>query len=116
MEYTHTMNLHKSSPQVVGFVQALGVLAYILLFALTANGLNPWLQQSALFDTPIVAMSFVLTVFVLSALTCGSVVLAYPLVLLFGKKVRRAVEVVVWNAVWLAIFLAGYIIVGLAVG
>ena len=103
------MTLHKASPWQIGLAQATFVLCYVLFFALSVNGVHSWLGD--IFTNPIVGMSFFLTAFVFSALTCSGAILGYPLVLLFERNVRRAVAIICWSAVWLAVFLGTALVI-----
>ena len=97
------MTLHKTSSWKVGLAQATFVLCYVLSFAFTIQSVHAWLGD--IFTNKIIGMSFFLTTFVFSALVCGGAIVGYPLVLLFEKKARRAVGIICWSAVWLAVFL-----------
>lgn len=89
---------------MIGLAQAVLVLCYVLFFALSLQTIHGWLGDG-IFPDPFLGMAFFLTAFVFSALVCGGAILGYPLVLLFEKNVRRAVEIICWSAVWLAAFL-----------
>ncbi|PIR48674.1 hypothetical protein COU80_03135 [Candidatus Peregrinibacteria bacterium CG10_big_fil_rev_8_21_14_0_10_55_24] len=96
----------------VGLAQAILVLSYVLLFALTLQTVHGWLGDN-LFPNPFVGIAFFLTAFVFSALVCGSAVLGYPLVLLVENNVRRTIEIICWSAVWLAAFLGMVLIIAI---
>lgn len=96
--------LHKTSPWKVGIAQAVAVLCYVLLFALSIQTVHGLVGDN-MFPDPFLGMAFFLTTFVFSALVCGGAILGYPLVLLFEKNVRRAIAVVCWSALWLGVFL-----------
>jgi hypothetical protein len=86
--------LDKSSPMKIGILQAIGVVAYILIFASIVN----LLRVATTFRPPEFLMAtFVLLTFVFSALVCGSLVLGYPALLAIKGNVKRAVLVVAWT-------------------
>lgn len=95
---------------MIGLVQAVVVLCYVLFFALSVQTIHGWLGDVFSPD-PFLGMAFFLTVFVFSALVCGGAILGYPLVLLFEKNVRRAVTIICWSAVWLAAFLCAVLVI-----
>lgn len=89
-----------------GLKQAAGVVGYIALFTLfisniktIAPGPDPW-WSPLLF----------LTVFSFSVLTCGLIVLYRPIILYLDKKGREAINLVMWTARWLGIFLLAIIL------
>jgi hypothetical protein len=95
-----TLRLNSYAPQRVGLMQAGGVVAYILAFASLVSAI----EKTGGADPPqILAMAFFLTAFVTSALICGSLVLGYSALLLLDKQTKRAVEVLVWTAGYLAL-------------
>ena len=85
----------------IGIVQAIGVTAYVLLFAFAASNL----ERLKVHPPQILAAAAFLTAFVVSALVCGSLVLAYPAVLVMQGKTKNALEIVAWSAAGLATFL-----------
>lgn len=103
--------LSKLSPAAVGFMQALGVIVYILLLVSVLNVL-----ESATRNEPpeFVAAGFFMLTFVFSALVCGSLVLGYPALLAIKGNVKRAVMVVAWSGLTFAMAVA-LVLVGLLV-
>lgn len=93
--------LNTYSPRKIGFAQAVGVIVYIFLFALAATQIEK-LQK----PPEIIAATIFLTAFVISALTCGMLVLGYPAFLALRGQIKRAAEVVFWSGGWLALILA----------
>lgn len=91
----------KNSPQTIGLFQALGVLAYILLFTFAVQTV----VDSGFEPSPPMGMIFGLLAFSVSALICGLIVFLYPAQLFFGEHKAQAVKIVIWTAVWLAVFL-----------
>jgi hypothetical protein len=91
----------------VGFLQTAIVTAYILTGALVVT--SPFVQlNEGLFQwSPAIGILTFLTTFVFSALFCSSAILGYPALLCFQKDYRRAIQIVLWSAAWLALFLFG---------
>jgi hypothetical protein len=88
------LNLDKYKSSSLGLVQAVIVVAYIVIFALfvmSAENIIPNPPQ-------ILAMTLSLIAFVFSALVCGAAILGYPVTLAIRGKIKRAVEVVAWSA------------------
>lgn len=108
----------KRTPRVVGFVQAAGVAAYIALFATLAYGTRTWIETSAVAVHPILGITLFLLAFVISALVCTSIALAYPATLFFGGARSQALSIVLWSAVWLALMscLVALIVFSTAIG
>jgi|GEM_PF-4367115 hypothetical protein len=104
------MTLHNTSVWKIALAQATAVLCYVLFFALSVQTINGWLGDN-LFPNPFLGMAFFLTVFVFSALVCGGAILGYPLVLLFEKNARRAVFIICWSVLWLAVFLGTALVI-----
>lgn len=89
------INLDKYKSSSLGMIQAVIVVAYIVIFAffvMSAESIIPNPPQ-------ILAMTFALIAFVFSALVCGTAMLGYPVTLIIRGKIKRAVEVVIWSAV-----------------
>lgn len=104
------MHVKSLPPWKIGLTQAVGVLCYVLFFALSIQTINGWLGDN-FFPNPFLGIAFFLTAFVFSALVCGGAILGYPLVLLFEKNVRRAVIIICWSAGWLALALSTALVV-----
>ena len=86
---------------VIGFVQAVGVTMYISLFVLLISNM-----EHAAPDAPEITIGiFMLLAFVVSALSCGSLVLGYPAVLALQGKTKRAIEIVFWSGASMMLFL-----------
>lgn len=87
---------------LISFVQALGASAYIILVGhIIING-NSWFGPLNNALGPILF----LTLFVVSALITGSIVLGYPIYLFWEKKERKkAIKLVLMTTSWLAVFL-----------
>ena len=82
----------------IGFLQASGIIIYILLFA-TAISFTEDLP-----DPPIVlGIASFLTAFVFSAVFCGSMMLAYPATQALRGNIRTALETIAWSAFWLLV-------------
>ena len=89
-----------------GFVDALGVLAYVVLFAWVINNLEAWFG-----DMPEtwLAPVLMLLVFIVSACVTGSLVLLQP-ILLYVEGQRK-------EAVYLFVYTIGFLVVlALAIG
>lgn len=94
------------SPWMAGLLQAAGLTLYVFLFvSIVQNISNSFENQN-----PFVAMMSVLLAFVSSALICASITLIYPGILFFDNKKKEALQVILWNWLWLIISLA--IIIG----
>ena len=104
------MQLHKTHSSIIGFLQSVIVLAYVLLFAGAIQVMSDW-HPFGLPDSLFVAIPIFLMTFMFSALICGGAVLGYPLVLLFEKKTVRAISIVCWSAFWFAVFI-GIVVAG----
>jgi hypothetical protein len=88
------------SPKVVGLLQAAGLTFYIASFAALVQGAERWIRN----PHPILGITLFLLAFVVSALISGSIVFAYPILLLFDGKKDEALRIVFWSAVWLILF------------
>ncbi len=91
----------KRQPAVIGLIQALGLTAYVLIFASAINLLEMSHWEPKL--TPITGISLFLLTFVFSALVSASLILGYPARLFFAGKGRQAVLIIAWSAVWLVV-------------
>ncbi len=94
------MKKFSPSPVMSGFLQAVGIIVYVLL-------LN-WLFNSGLLNA-IVDPILPLLLLCFSALLCGSLALIYPVVLLFAKKPREAVTVIASMIVTMAIIIGAWL-------
>ncbi len=93
----------KNSPKLIGLFQAIGVAAYIGLFAIIAQ----FIQTSGIHLINNQALSIILPllIFVISALICGSIVLLHPIRLFFADQRKEAFETVFWCIIWLILLL-----------
>ncbi len=91
------------SPKIIALVQVLGLVAYVALFASFANTVPEALGLDNL--NRIFQMMIFLLVFVLSALISSSLILGYPLLLLFRGEKNTAVKIILWCVVWIVIAL-----------
>ena len=83
-----------------GFVDALGVLAYVVLFAWSVNNLEAWLgDMPETWLTPV----FMLLVFIVSACVTGSLVLLQPILLYMEGQRKEAVHLFVYTIGFLVV-------------
>ncbi len=101
------------SPKLIGLFQALGLLAYIVLFTLIIRFGTVWLSGWEPSD-PFISMTLFLIAFVTSALICSSLVFAYPIRLVITERKHEALQTVLWTLAWL-IALGTGILAGLLV-
>lgn len=92
--------MKKISYKIIALVQAFLVASYawFAAFVMTIGekgSMSAW--------HPVVAGTFVLVFFILSALVSSSLVFAYPIKLFMDGKMREAVKIVLWTAFWLII-------------
>lgn len=88
------------------FLEAAGVTAYVVVFALTVQNLQAWLLAHNAFPSPVLSIVLFLLAFVVSALICGSLVFLYPVRLFSAGQKKQALQVFLGSAVWLLVFLA----------
>lgn len=88
--------LDSLAPSVAALLEAALTLAYIALLAFFMTR-----AEDVFPDAPPLAPLFFLTLFVFSALTTGSLMLAYPFVLFLEGARSRAMRIIVWSAAWL---------------
>ena len=95
----------KKNPIVIGFLQAVGLVAYIGLVVLLIR--NEFSQgQPSFFD-----MLLVFTVFATSALISGVITLGYPIYLTWKQKeFKLAIKTIAATAIWLILFIITLII------
>ena len=96
----------KYSPRTLGLFQAGGLILYVGLFASAVFCLEHFFSVHERGMPPIVGMIIFLTAFITSALSCGSIALLRPIVLLFDNQKLEAVKTIIWTIVWLIFFLA----------
>jgi hypothetical protein len=95
--------MKKLSLTAIAFLQAAGIIAYILLFAFTVQYLG--LHFASLQISPFLSMALFLTTFVFSASVCVTIFLGYPAYLFFEGRKRDAARLIIKSIGWLAIFL-----------
>ncbi|OHA47095.1 MAG: hypothetical protein A3A80_01590 [Candidatus Terrybacteria bacterium RIFCSPLOWO2_01_FULL_44_24] len=101
--------LNKLSVKTIGFLQATCLVVYVSVVALAMH----YLSQNTIFISQILSIIIFLLVFVISALISSSIILGYPLIMFFNGKKEEAVRIVLWSIVWLVIFAAVFILIGL---
>lgn len=109
------MQLDNKSPWMVGLFQAIAIILYIVLFAVTVQTIDTLKLFTVIPEKPIFIIPLMLTTFVFSALVCGGSALGYPLVLLFHKQTARAITIICWTGCWLAACLGTYLLTALLV-
>ncbi|HZS42961.1 MAG TPA: hypothetical protein VFA52_01955 [Candidatus Paceibacterota bacterium] len=93
----------KYSHKTIGLFQAAGIILYVSFFASVIQ----MFSQSPLKNVelgPFLAIIIFLLAFIVSAVICGSIFLAYPLTLFFDNKKKEAYRIVVWSLGWLIFF------------
>jgi len=87
---------------MAAFLQALGVVGYIVLIAIFFTNAERWFgNMPEQFFAPLLMLTLLST----SAMICGLLVFAYPVKLyLTTKKFAPAFKIVLMTAVWLAVF------------
>lgn len=94
------------SPRRIGLLQAAGLAGYISVFAASAFRIQAWTHAHNIAPHPIAGIMLFLLAFVISALICASLILAYPLTLFFDGRKSDALKIILWSGIWLiAIFL-----------
>jgi hypothetical protein len=103
--------MKKLSPPFIALLEALGLTAYIALFAaVVIMGPRP---EDMFARNPIFGMGTFLLAFVTSALICGSIVLGYPSYLFFNGEREKALKIVAWSVAWLVVLLVIAVAIGL---
>ncbi|HTY39875.1 MAG TPA: hypothetical protein VMC43_02190 [Candidatus Paceibacterota bacterium] len=92
----------KQDPKFVALLQAIGLTFYVLGVASLFSNLAGFAPRTA--PDPVLAASFFLLLFVLSALISGAILLAYPITLFFNGHRKQALAVVGWSIGWLLMF------------
>jgi len=96
----------KRSPTLIGFFQALGLVAYCSLVALIIFNGQRWFGNMGNLLGPILFLSL----FVVSVIICALIAGAYPFIVFWDKKnTKGALEIVGFTAVWLALFVIGFL-------
>jgi hypothetical protein len=98
------------SASIAGLTQAVGLIAYIVIFVALAMNFGPLLEHSPSILAPVIF----LTTFVTSALTCALIEFTYPLWLVVQGQVKEAIKVVAWSIAGLISLLLIIIIVALS--
>ncbi len=96
---------------IIGLAQAAAVAVYVLLSVTAVINFGSGLEHTI---PPMLSGMIFLMAFVTSALTCGSLLLGYPLWLILKGRVKEAVLVVAWSVVWLITILFVCLLIGLA--
>lgn len=91
----------KTSPRVIGLIQASGLALYVGLFAALIQQIQNWFPPTGVQLPPGMGIVLFLLAFVISALICGSLILGYPILLFSSGKHREAVKIVLWSLLWL---------------
>ncbi|KKU48828.1 MAG: hypothetical protein UX88_C0030G0008 [Candidatus Woesebacteria bacterium GW2011_GWC2_47_16] len=97
----------KRNPIFIGFLQSLGLSAYIFLIALVIWNGEVWFGRIGNFLGPILFLSL----FVVSAIICALIALAYPFIVFWDRKnTNEALKIVGFTAGWLAFFVIVFIL------
>lgn len=97
------------SPAKIGGLQALGLVSYIALIGTIINNAQTFFGR---IDHTIFAPILFLTLFSVSALISALVTLGYPFLVFWDRKnTRQALEIVVYTAAWLVLFILGFILI-----
>ena len=99
----------KLSLKAIAFLQAAGVVAYILLFASTVQFLGRHFEKVQI--SPVFSMALALMAFVFSATVCATIFLGYPAYLLVEGKKKESVHLILKSIAWLAVFLVTFLII-----
>ena len=95
--------MKKLSPPVIGFIQALGLSSYCALVGMFFWKGNSWFGKATNFLAPFAMLSLL----VVSALICALITLGYPFIVFWDKKnTKQAIQLVVFTAIWLILFVA----------
>lgn len=87
---------------LLSVLNSLGVLVYVSLVTLFMNNAQIIFGKADNFLAPVI----MLTLFVLSALITGSLVLGKPIMLYFDGQKKESIKLLVYTAVSLAVILA----------
>ena len=94
----------KHPNRTIGLFQASGIVLYVCLFATVTQTVSGWSAARDIQLQPILSISIFLLTFIVSAITCGSIFLAYPIKLFFSGQKDKAYKVVLWSVTWLLMF------------
>jgi hypothetical protein len=93
--------MKKFSPPIVGFIQALGLSFYCALVGIIFWNGNAWFGNNRNMMGPFAMLSL----FVVSALVCALIALGYPFIVFWDKKnTKKAIQLVMYTAGWLILF------------
>ncbi|MCL5986095.1 MAG: hypothetical protein M1371_05945 [Actinobacteria bacterium] len=98
-----------------GLYQSLALTVYIVFIAFVMNNLSNIFPTSHTDLTTMWQAFTVLTIFVISALITGSIVLVYPIYLVTKKMPKEAGFIVLSTVVWLILFFIISLIIALIV-
>jgi len=91
----------RRNPLFIGFLQSLGLSLYISLIALVIWNGETWFGRIGNFLGPILFLSL----FVVSAIICALIALAYPFIVFWDRKnTKEAMKMVFYTAGWLTFF------------
>ena len=99
------------TPRRIGLYQAAGLTVYIISLAVAVYRLGQWFEWQGVTPSPILSITVFLLTFVISAIICGALFLAYPTLLFFGGRKSTAVKIALWTLAWLVIFFAALLAV-----
>lgn len=99
--------MKKLSLPTIGFLQATGIVAYILAVGWFMTNFENFDNGPMSLFGPLLG----LTLFVTSALITASMALGYPIILFWEeKKVKEALKLVLFTAGWLALYFFVFVI------
>lgn len=94
----------KHTPLKIGFLQAVGIVLYVTLFALSVDILQIWFPNGIKMSPFANILLFLLT-FIVSATICSGLMFGYPIFLFTRGKHAEAIRTFSWALGWLALFL-----------
>ncbi len=98
--------IKKASPQFLAFLQASGLVVYLVLLSLFFHNVIPELDdESSEFYAPIV----MLLLFIISAVVTGTLVLGRASTLFWDKKYKKAFELLGWTVGWSILYFAIFV-------
>lgn len=89
----------------IAFLQAFGIACYVAIFATTIYTLQIWSVTRAIEPHPALAIALFLLTFILSALICGSIMFAYPIIVFSRGQRTDALKIILWSILWLGALL-----------
>lgn len=100
--------MKRLSPPFIAFLQATGLVIYIVLISFFFNFVTPSFSNStAQFYAPII----MLLVFIISAVISATLVLGRAVVLFWDKKYKEAFTLVGWTLGWGLLYLVFFIFI-----